>query len=58
MGPFYGGSWPLKTLCKDSDLGIVGGLGWMKSLKMGQGNVLYFMKLIVHYILFCESFIG
>ena len=36
---FYGGSWPFKTPCKDFDLAIVGGLGWMKWLKNGQGNV-------------------
>ena len=36
---FYGESWSLKAPCKDSNLAIVGGLGWMKWLKMGQGKV-------------------
>ena len=36
---FYEGSWPLKTPCKDFNLAIVGGLSWMKWLKMGQRNV-------------------
>ena len=35
---FYGGSSPLKT-CRDFNLAIVGGLDWMKWLKMGQGRV-------------------
>ena len=30
---FYVGSWPLKTPCKDFNLAIVRGLGWMKWLK-------------------------
>ena len=38
-GHFYGGSSPLKTSCKDFNLAIVGGLDWMKLLKMGQGKV-------------------
>ena len=36
---FYGGSSPLKTSCRDFNLAIVGGLDWMKFLKMGQGRV-------------------
>ena len=36
---FYGGSWPLKTPCKDFNLAIVGGLDWMKLLKMRQVTV-------------------
>ena len=55
---FYGGSWPLKTPCKDFNLAIVGGLGWMKWLKNGAGKCLYFMQLFLHYILFGENFIG
>ena len=31
---FHGGSFPLKIPCKDFNLAIVGGLGWMKWLKM------------------------
>ena len=42
---FYGRSWPLKTPCKDLNLTIVGGLGWMKWLKSGAGKSLYFMQL-------------
>ena len=34
-GHFYGGSWSLKTPCKDFNLAVVGGLGWMKWLKNG-----------------------
>ena len=30
---FYGGSQSLKTKCKDVNLAIGGGLGWMKLLK-------------------------
>ena len=33
---FYGGSWPLKAPYKDFNLEIVGGLVWIKWLKMGQ----------------------
>ena len=36
---FYGESWPIKTPCKDFNLAIVGGLGWIKWLKMRQINV-------------------
>ena len=36
---FYGGRWPLITPCKDFNLAIVGGLSWMKWLKMGQRKV-------------------
>ena len=35
---FYGGSWP-STTCKDFNLVIVGGLRWMKWLKMGKEKV-------------------
>ena len=38
-GHFHGESWPLKAPCKDYNLVIVGRLGWMKWVKMGQGNV-------------------
>ena len=41
---FYGGSWPLKTPCKDFNLAIVVGPGWMKWLKTGAGKSLYFMQ--------------
>ena len=44
----YGGSWPLKTPCKDFNWTIVGGLGWMKWLKNGPGKCLYFMQLFLH----------
>ena len=57
-GHLYGGSWPLKTPCKDFNLAIVGGLGWMKWLKNGAGKCLYFMQLFLHYIFFGENFIG
>ena len=33
---FYGESWALKTPCKDFNLAITGGLGWMKWLKKGR----------------------
>ena len=55
---FYGWSWPLKTPCKDFNLAIVGGLGWIKWLKSGAGKYSYFMQLFLHYILFGENFIG
>ena len=55
---FYLGSWPLKTPCKDFNLAIVGGLGWMKWLKNGAGKCLYFMQLLLHCILCGENFIG
>ena len=54
---FYGESWPFKTPCKDFNLAIVGGLGWMKCSKNGAGKCLYFMQLFLHYILFGENFI-
>ena len=38
-GYFYGGSSILKVPCKDFNLAIVGELGWMKWLKMGQKKV-------------------
>ena len=53
-----GGSWPLKTPCKDFNLAIGGVLGWMKWLKNGAGKSLYFIQLFLHYILFGENFIG
>ena len=31
---FHKGSWPLKTPCKDFNLAVVGGIGWMKWLKI------------------------
>ena len=55
---FHGGSFPLKIPCKDFNLAIVGGLGWMKWLKNGARKCLYFMQLFLHYILFGENFIG
>ena len=55
---FYARIWPLRTPCKDFTLAIVGGLGWMKSLKDGTGKCLYFMQLFLQYILFGENFIG
>ena len=57
MEPFYGGSCPLKTPCKDFNLAVVGGQGWMKCLKNGAEKCLYFMQLFLHYILFGENFI-
>ena len=38
---FYGGSWPLKTPCKDFNLAVVGGLGWMKWLKMDREKFIF-----------------
>ena len=35
---FHGESWPLKASCKDFNLAISGGLGWMKWLKNGTGK--------------------
>ena len=58
MGPFLRDSWPLKTPCKNVNLAIGGGLGWMKWLKNGAGKSLYFMQLFLHYIIFGENFIG
>ena len=58
MGPFLLGKLTLETPCKDFNLEIVGGLGWMKWLKNGAGKYLYFMQLFLHYILFGENFIG
>ena len=54
----WGGSWPVKTPCKDFNLAIGGVLGWMKWLKNGAGKSLYFIQLFLHYILFGENFIG
>ena len=48
------GSWPPKTPCKDFNLAIVGGLGWMKWLKNGTVKCLYFL----HSIVFGEKFFG
>ena len=56
---FYGGSWPLKTPCKDFNLVIVGGgLGWMKWFKNVAWKCLYFMQVFLHYTLFGENLIG
>ena len=55
---FYGGSWSHKTPCKDFNLAIVGGIGWMKWLKNAAEKCLSFMQLFLHYILFGENFIG
>ena len=55
---FYGESWPLEAPSKDFHLAIGGGLGWIKWLKNGQGKVLHFMQLFLHYILFGQSFTG
>ena len=57
---FMGGIdlWRELTSCKDFNLAIVGGLGWMKWLKSGAGKYLYFMQLFLHYIPFGENFIG
>ena len=55
MGPFL---WGELTPCKDFNLAIVGGLGWMKWLKSGTGKYLYFMQLFLHYIPVGENFIG
>ena len=53
MGPFemgwdhfYGGTWPLETTCKDFNLAIRGGLGWMKWLKNGTGKGFMFHAII------------
>ena len=48
MGPFYGGSCPLKTPCKDFNLAIAGGLGCMKWFKNGARKSLYFIQLFLH----------
>ena len=50
--------WGELASCKDFNLAIVGGLGWMKWLKSGAGKYLYFMQLFLHYIPFGENFIG
>ena len=54
IGGEVGGSWFLKKPCKDFNLAVAGGLGWMKWLKNGAGKCLYFMQLLLHYILFGE----
>ena len=46
---FYRESWPLQTASKDFNLTIGGELGSMEWLKMGQGKVLYFVQLFLHY---------
>ena len=35
---FYWGGWSLNISCKDFNLAIGGGLGWVKRLKIGQGK--------------------
>ena len=47
----------LKTPCKDFNLAIGGGLGWMKWLKNGAGKSVCFMELFLHYI-FDKNFIA
>ena len=49
---------PSRHQCEGFNLAIAGGLGWTKWLKNGAGKCLYFMQLFLHYILFCENFIG
>ena len=39
-------SWPLETPCKDFNLAIGGGLGWMDSLKNGAGKRFIFHAII------------
>ena len=56
---FYVGSRPLDIPCKDFNLAIGGGLGWMKWLKNGAGKGFIFHAIIyLHYILSDENFIG
>ena len=55
---FYGGSWPLKTPCRDFNLVIVRELDSMKWLKNGTGHCLHFMQLFLHYIPFGENSIS
>ena len=50
---FMGEVDPLRHHVKIFNLAIVGGLGWMKWVKMGQGS-LYFMQLVLHFIFFGE----
>ena len=45
-GPFLWGKLTLRKPCKDFDLAIVGGLDWMKWLKMEQENV--YIHAIIH----------
>ena len=54
----YGGSWPLKTPCRDFNLVIVRELDSMKWLKNGTGHCLHFMQLFLHYIPFGENSIS
>ena len=42
---FYGGSLPLVIPCKDFNLAIGGGLGWMEWLKSGAGKGFIFHEL-------------
>ena len=44
--------------CKDFNLAIVGGLGWINWFKNEAGECLYFMQLFLLYILFGENFTG
>ena len=43
---FYGGSWPLKTPCKDFSLAIVGGLGWDEMVKKWDWEIFIFHAII------------
>ena len=47
----------LKTPCKDFNLTIGGGLGWMKWLKNGAGKKIYFIELFLHDIFLAKNFI-
>ena len=50
---FYGCSWPLETPCKDFNLVIGGGLGWMKCLKNKIKKVFIFHAVIPALYRFC-----
>ena len=45
MGPFYGPFYVF-TPCKDFDLAIGGGIGWLKWLKNGAGKGFIFHAII------------
>ena len=46
---FYWGGWSLNISCKDFNLAIGGGLGWVKRLKIGQGRFIFHAIIPAQY---------